>query len=77
MGKRTVVITGSSGFIGASLCEELKEEFHVVKCDRKDVDLRDAAAFGAFIDKLKVKTCDLFLINCAAHSAFAELNLGS
>lgn len=51
-----VLLTGSQGMLGSSLASRLRrsgEEFEVIAPSRADLDLRDRAAAGRFVDQLR------------------------
>jgi len=49
MGKKTILITGASGFIGRNLAEQLAKSFGVSAPNRSELDLLDAAAVQAYM----------------------------
>ena len=57
-----LLIVGHKGQLGTELCHRLPE---AVCVDQDELDIRDAAAVRAFVDKNRIKT----IINCAAYTA--------
>ena len=49
MGKKRILITGASGFIGRNLAEQLSKSFDAVAPGRDELDLMDASAVEAYL----------------------------
>lgn len=58
---KSILLTGSSGFVGKSLIKELKDSFHIVAPISAELDLKNARDVDLFFSKNKVD----WIINCA------------
>tara|TARA_R110000787_G_scaffold39265_2_gene98575 strand:- start:482 stop:1327 length:846 start_codon:yes stop_codon:yes gene_type:complete len=70
----TIIITGSTGFIGKSLIKLLHDSYNIIPCSREDCDLTKSEDFRQFVEQQNVKSKNLYLIHCAAHNSFKEQN---
>ena len=62
-GKRTILVTGSSGFIGSAICKRLQEEFIVVSPSRENLDLeKGCTQLSLMVSESKVD-CIIHLAN--------------
>lgn len=61
MNKKIIFITGSQGFIGKNLVENLKERYHLLTPSHKELNLLNEKQVSAFFNKNKIN----IVINCA------------
>lgn len=68
---KKILVTGGNGFLGKNAVSMLKAAgYDVYSCDRDDADIRDYAAFSAYLKKLKPE----LVVHCAAHVGGIEYN---
>jgi len=61
MTKKIIFLTGSTGFIGKNIFEQLKNKYKLLTPSHKELDLLDEKAVGNFFKKNKID----IIINCA------------
>jgi len=62
---KKILITGSNGFIGKNLKEQLLDDYNVIAISRTELDLLDSMAVWDFLRREKFDT----VIHCATHNA--------
>jgi GDP-L-fucose synthase len=69
---KTVLVTGSSGMLGKSVCDKFySKNFDVISLKREDVDLRDSIKTLSYLSYLKI---DL-IVHCAAEVGGIQSNI--
>ena len=69
---KTVVVTGSNGMLGRSVCKKFNsKDFDVISLKHEDVDLKDSIETLRYLSKLKI---DL-IVHCAAEVGGIQANI--